>query len=622
MQSKLAVRTLCFLFVAWGCSDPSAQHATVQEEVLAALNTSAKANVIVTFADPVPSWTADDLENHRAAIVSFREALLAAASGGLEAVRVFNHVPAVAGRLTREGLDLLSTYPGVAFIQMDSAGHGALTGAVPAIGADVAKRDYHVTGKGVRVAVLDTGINSAHPDLKSSVAPMQHCFTHGACSPGNTSEGNSAEDDHGHGSHVAGIVTSDGAVAGVGFAPDAEIVAVKINDRSNVGYASDWAAGLDWIFTNLSTLGVRVVNASVSTNQLYGSASECDRGEPALAKAVKNLTDAGVTIFASAGNKGSATQISAPACNTGVVSVGATYKSNQGRQPGAGTYSSQWGSAFADCADATTSFDKVACFTNSGPRLDIVAPGAVLVSDVLKSGTEGYRGTSQASPAAAGVAALLLECDPKLGPGEIKDILVRTGVSVPAPTSGAEFPSIRAADAVKEACAGAVGIDAGADASTGDASPAIDSAAVHDAGDDRPGRDVASGVGGAGGAGSGGTASRPGSGGAGGAGTSSADASGAGARGGSVGGRGGATRVGATGLGGRSVSTAVTTELATTGGAPSAGSRDPGRTSASSTSSGCDCAIGQASERERRAALATSAALVGLGLYRKLRARA
>lgn len=624
MRSPNSLPALCFSVVAWGCSDPSPRRAVVQEEVLAALSTSTKVNVIVTFEDPIPLWTAGDVDSHRSAIASFREALVTAAHGGFEAARVFNHVPAVAGRLTRPALDLLASYPGVSFVQMDSAGHGALTVAVPAIGADVAKRDYRVTGEGVRVAVLDTGINSTHSDLKSSVVSTQHCFTHGACPPSNAWEGSSAEDDHGHGSHVSGIITSDGTVAGVGFAPDAEIVAVKINDRANAGYASDWAAGLDWIFTNLSTLGVRVVNASVSTNQLYGSASECDRSEPALARAVKNLVDAGVTIFASSGNKGSTTQVSAPACNTGVIAVGATYKSNQGRQPASSTYSGQWGSTFADCADSSTAFDKVACFTNSGPRLDMVAPGAAIVSDVLKSATEAYRGTSQSSPTAAGVAALMLECNPKLGPGQIKDILVRTGVSVTDPKNGASFPSIRAAAAVKEACAGGAGVDAGVDANMRDTGTAIDSTAPHDVSEDRPGRDAAVGIGGAGGQGSGGaggTTGRSGSGGTGGGGSSTADASAAGTNGGGNGGGGGSTLAGNTALGGQNVITGVNTELAATGGVRTTGAGGATRASAASSNSGCGCTVGDAPKERREAALATSVALLGLGLCRMMRAR-
>jgi subtilisin family serine protease len=452
------------------CSQESASpRPVVQPELWEAFADRDQVEVMVSFEDPAPSRLLEDPEGHRQAISALSEALLSAGGFGFTPTRRFAHLPAMAGSLSSQALARLARLAEVSFIQTDSPGHGALTVAVPAIGGDVAKRDYHVTGKGVRVAVLDTGINTTHPDLSSSLVSTQHCFTRGACPPNNTAEGTSAEDDHGHGSHVAGIITSDGKVAGVGFAPDAEIVAIKVNDRDDSGFASDWAAGMDWLFTNLATLKVKVVNASVGTAQLYGSTSECDRGEPALSRAVSNLVSAGVTVFASAGNAGSTTKVSAPACNTGAIAVGATYKSNQGRQPTKGTYSGQWGRSFADCADEATVFDQVACFSNSGPRVDIMAPGAVVVSDVLQGKTSTFRGTSQASPAAAGVAALMLECNPRLTPAEIKDILIRTSSTVTDKKNNATFPSIRAAAAVKAACGSAS--DAGvADAEAIDAS--------------------------------------------------------------------------------------------------------------------------------------------------------
>jgi len=449
-------------------SEPSEPvRATVQPEVVAAFETTGEVRVIVNFHDPEPGKALGDREAHRQALRAVREAVLATSQGGLVPVRQFDHVPAVAGRLSRASLDRLARDPRVSFIQIDGAGQGALTVAVPAIGGDVAKRDYQVTGKGVRVAVLDTGANSNHPDLESSISTTQHCFTQGDCPPNRTTEGTSAEDDHGHGSHVSGIIASDGKVAGVGFAPDAEIVPVKINDQNDSGYVSDWVAGLDWVYENLSTLGVKLINMSICTNALYGSASECDSSEPALATAVKNLVNAGVTVFAASGNRGSSTQMSAPACNTGAIAVGATYKSNQGRQPPSGTYSSLWGSSFGNCADATTAFDQITCFTNSGPRLDLVAPGAIIVSSVLGSQTDSYRGTSQASPAAVGVAALMLQCNPKLAPAQVKDILARTGVSATDAKNGRSYPSIRAAAAVKEACSGSGGAGTGGSSGTG-----------------------------------------------------------------------------------------------------------------------------------------------------------
>jgi MYXO-CTERM domain-containing protein len=440
-----------------GCSERAIPEGSevstkIQSQLAEALESADEADVILSFRETKTLRQAADREDHRKAILETREAILAGCPNGLTPTRQYDHVPAIAARLRRSALEELARNPDVEFIQLDEIGHGALKISVPAISGDVAKSTYNVSGSGIAVAVLDTGANASHSDLKSSISSNQHCFTRGACPPNNSSESTSATDDNGHGSHVSGIITSDGIVAGVGFAQDARIVPVKINDANDSGYVSNWVAGLDWVYGNLSTLEVKIVNMSICTDQLYASASACDAGQPALAKSISNLTSAGVTIFASSGNAGSSTQMSAPACNTGVIAVGATYKSNQGRQPSNGTYSGQFGSSFGDCADTSTAFDQIACFTNSNSRLDIVAPGAVIVSDYLGSQTASYWGTSQASPSAAGVAALMLECNPSLTPTDVKDILKRTGVPVTDAKNGLSFPSIRAAAAVKEAC--------------------------------------------------------------------------------------------------------------------------------------------------------------------------
>jgi subtilisin family serine protease len=456
-----------------GCSDPSPsepQLAIVQDRLRQALTRAGEANVIVNLRDAAPTRHVWDREDGHRELSQIRDSVLASGHDGFVPTRQFEHVPAIAGRISRSALEVLARDPNVSFIQLDDTGHGALTVSVPAIGADTARSTFQVTGAGVRVAVLDTGANSSHPDLESSIASAQHCFTQRACPPDNAAEGTSAEDDHGHGSHVSGIITSEGSVAGAGFAPGAEIVPVKVNDRNNAGMVSDWVAGLDWVFSNLSALGVKLVNLSISSDFVYGSQSECDAGQPALARAVKNLVDAGVTLFASSGNGGLPSELSAPACNSGVIAVGATYKSNQGRQPPSGTYRDHWGNSFDECADQTTAFDQVACFTNSGERLDLVAPGAVITSDTLGSGTEQYRGTSQASPTAAGVAALMLECHSALTPAEVKEILIGTGVMVTDPKNGRSYPSIRANAAVERACSGSAGLGAGGAADSGGAS--------------------------------------------------------------------------------------------------------------------------------------------------------
>ena len=468
---------LLVIAVSGACEEPDRpprdQAATVQTALLTAFEASDSVRVIVSFRDPRPgSLSGANFDLHREAVRARADRIARDHASGLTVFRRFNHVPAVAGTLSRAGLERLARDPDVSYIQLDSGGGGALRVAVPAIGGDQATAMFGVTGRGVRVAVLDTGASTQHPDLQSSILSTQHCFTHSACPPGNTNEGTSAEDDNGHGSNVTGIITSDGVVAGVGFAPGADVVAVKIDDRNDRGYQSDWAAGLDWVFTNLSTLKVRIINLSIVTDALYSTAAECDTAEPALAAAVRNLVDAGVAIFSSAGNQGSATQISAPACNTGVIAVGATYKSAQGRQPpltDGNTFRDQFGTSFAACFDATTAFDQVACFSNGGARVDIVAPGAVITADYLGSQTGIFRGTSQASPAAAGVAALMLECNPALTPAQIKSMLQTTGVQVTDAKSGRAVASIRALAAVQAACGSADGGVPPTDAGTGDA---------------------------------------------------------------------------------------------------------------------------------------------------------
>src|SRR4029077_15993159 len=129
----------------------------------------------------------------------------------------------------------------------DGRGSGHLKVAVPAIGADKVKSVYGLTGKGVTVAVLDTGVDTTHPDLMDSIV-AQRCFTQYDCPPSRSTEGTSAEDDNGHGRNVTEILTQNGAVASPGFAPDTAIVAVKVNDSNDSGQESDWVSGFDWVF--------------------------------------------------------------------------------------------------------------------------------------------------------------------------------------------------------------------------------------------------------------------------------------------------------------------------------------------------------------------------------------
>jgi len=374
-------------------------------------------------------------------ISSSQQRVLSALGHDFRSTFLYQHAPAVAGVLREGGIERLLALPGVASVQIDEPGRGHLAQAVPALQANAVHTSYGWTGKGVRVAVLDSGIDTDHPDLMDDLVAQQ-CFN--SCPPGGTVQGPSAEDDHGHGTATSGIITSKGTISAVGFAPDAEIVAVKVLDGSITGSPSQWVAGLDWVLTNLSTLKVDIVNMSLGTWSTYSG--NCDAQQPALAAVIQKLVAQGVTIFASSGNTGVSSSIDAPACITGVIAVGATYDSDMGRQPPTGTYPT-------GCFDATSGLDVIACFTSSGSELDLVAPGVKITSTYLGGGTITWSGTSLASPAAAAVAALLLECDPGFTPSALETALEQSGPMIIDPKNGLGFPRVHALTAINQSCA-------------------------------------------------------------------------------------------------------------------------------------------------------------------------
>jgi subtilisin family serine protease len=138
-----------------------------------------------------------------------------------ELTRRFRSINAIAANVSLKGLVQLAADSSVARIGFDLGGRGSLSEAIPQVNIDAVKQTYSLTGQSVEVAVLDTGIDTDHVDLQG-ILLTQKCFAD-SCPNGI----DNAEDDNGHGTHVTGIIASQGSTAPEGGSPGVKIHAVK-----------------------------------------------------------------------------------------------------------------------------------------------------------------------------------------------------------------------------------------------------------------------------------------------------------------------------------------------------------------------------------------------------------
>lgn len=236
-------------------------------------------------------------------------------------------------------------------------------------------------GEGVKVAVIDTGIDPSHPDLRPNLA--------GGFNALDPQKPGAWADDQGHGTHVAGTIAAvkDGrGVAGV--APRAKLYAIKVLDADGNGGYSDLIAGIEWAVKN----GIKVANMSLGAEE----------GSEALERAVAAAEKAGLTIVAASGNSGG--PVSYPAAYDATIAVG-----------------------------ASDSRDAAAEFSSRGPEVDLIAPGVRVNSTRMGGGEEALSGTSMASPHAAGLAALAVARGAST-PAQVRVALYRAAKPLPGLT--------------------------------------------------------------------------------------------------------------------------------------------------------------------------------------------
>lgn len=337
------------------------------------------------------AWS--DADGELAVIVGYRpgadrEQRARAVVEGVRVRQVYRVLPFLALEVSEAGLRGLEADPEVECIWPDLPVRALLESAAPAVHApEVWQVGY--TGRGVRIAILDTGIDANHPDLAERVAATTDL----------TGEG--SRDDNGHGTHVAGIVAAGGDRFR-GVAPESSLHVAKVLRSDGGGLTSTVIAGLEWAIEQQ----VQVINLSL------GSSGSSD-GTDALSTACNTVMARGVVVCVAAGNDGPRSySVGSPAAAQQVITVGACSLEGQ-----------------------------VADFSARGPtadgrvKPDIALPG-VAITSCRAAGTslgavvdEQYTvasGTSMATPFATGIVALLLEAYPGLRPPEVKERLKRT----------------------------------------------------------------------------------------------------------------------------------------------------------------------------------------------------
>lgn len=258
-------------------------------------------------------------------------------------------------------------------------------------------RADRLRGAGITVAVIDSGVDLRHPDLIGQVRDDGYDFVDNDPDP---------SDENGHGTHVAGIIAAADDNAGiVGIAPAAQLLPVRVMNDEGWGTQEQIAAGIRFA----TDKQVQVINLSIGAT-LY-PAEDDDLTRTPVAIAVRQALDAGIVVVVAAGNDFVPFPNIVAYTNPDVILVAAS-----------------------DSAEA------LAGFSNSGPWVDVVAPGQQIISTMptysvyltssalppterFQQDYDSLSGTSQAAPHVAGLVALLLAAAPDLSPADVRDIL-------------------------------------------------------------------------------------------------------------------------------------------------------------------------------------------------------
>ncbi|AFK06865.1 subtilisin-like serine protease [Mesotoga prima MesG1.Ag.4.2] len=360
---------------------------------------------------PAIDWSVQAVDGQARVIIGFSglpDKGLVKAFGG-EVFAEFGFIKALSAKIPVEAIDGLLRNPHVVYVEPNIELHALEEQYLWGMNRIFGEESFEFptwetsTGAGVKVAILDTGIDPSHPDLAGRVSEGVDFTGIG-----------SSFDDNGHGTHVSGTVAAiysnnDGVY---GVAPDATLVPVKVLSASGSGTLESIIWGIQWAIDN----DIDVINMSL------GTSSDMQSLEDACNAAFAD----GILIVAAAGNSGNK-------------------PGNRDTVEYPGGYASVIAVAASDSNDAR------ATFSSTGPDVELIAPGVSILSTIPGGDHAYYSGTSMASPHVAGVAALVLAAKPTLTNAEVRLILQQTAENLGLKQEHQGYGLVRADLAVQAA---------------------------------------------------------------------------------------------------------------------------------------------------------------------------
>jgi serine protease AprX len=336
-----------------------------------------------------------------------------AADNNAQVLEKYDSINGVALKLPGGNSDRLKELKNVKYVEKDITFKAYLDDATGIMGIPQVW-DMGYTGKGVKVAVIDTGIDATHPDLKGKVVEWKDLIN-GKAAP---------YDDYGHGTHCAGIIGGSGAASDgmyKGVAPGVQFIGIKVLSKDGSGSLSTIMKGIDYA----SKTDAKIISMSLGSTE----------HSQAMDDLVTRVINSGKIVVCAAGNSGpSSKTVGCPADTPAVITVGATDKT-----------------------------DNMASFSSRGPtkdgrtKPDICAPGKDIISCRAAGIGEkkaigkyyiSMSGTSMACPMVAGSIALMVQKDPSLTPQKAKELLENTakhGNKFPNCNSGYGRVNVRSA---------------------------------------------------------------------------------------------------------------------------------------------------------------------------------